>query len=119
MRAALSSGANTSYVNERLSSPLMWTCCREDAWAVAKDIVRELLSCGAVVNSCNKHLVLPIHLAARWSSCAMVTLLLEAKSVVDPQDRKNHPLIACCQRCDEEAVKIARVLLDRGAQIQH
>ncbi len=54
------------------------------------------------------------------ASAAVVTLLLEAKSLVDPRDEGNSPpLIACCRRSDEEAVKIARVLLDRGAQLEH
>jgi ankyrin repeat protein len=62
-----------------------------------------------------------IHYAALWSSSAVVTLLLEAKSRVDPRDEDNEtPLNLCCgRRSDEEAVKIARVLLDRGAQIEH
>ncbi len=120
VRVALSSGANSSCVDEDLSSCLMWACSREDDWAVAEDIVRELLSCGAAVNSCNKHLRLPCHYAGRWSSCAVVTLLLDAKSLVDPRDEGNStPLIACCGRSDEEAVKIARVLLNHGAQIEH
>ncbi len=120
VRAALSGGAIVNCVDETLSSPLMWACCREDDWAVAEDIVRELLSCGAVVNSCDRDLLLPLHCAARWSSCTVVTLLLEAKSVVDPRDKDNDtPLIACSWRSDEEAVKIARVLLGRGAQIEH
>ncbi len=120
VRAALSSGANSSWVDERLWSPLPSVCCREDDWAVAEDIVRELLSCGAVVNSCNGEGCMAIHYAAAWSSSAVVTLLLEAKSLVDPRNKDNEtPLIACCYRSDEEVVKIARVLLDRGAQIEH
>jgi hypothetical protein len=119
VRAALSSGANVNCVDEKLSSPLMWACCRYDDWAVAEDIVRELLSCGAVVNSCIKDAWMAIHYAARWSSCAVVTLLLEVKSLVDPRNKGNNtPLHLCCLRSDEEAVKIARVLLDFGAQIE-
>jgi ankyrin repeat protein len=118
--AALSSGANTTCVDGELSSPLMWACCREDDWAVAEDIVRELLSCGAAVNSCNGDMCMAMHYAACWSSCNVVTLLLEAKSVVDPRDNYNNtPLIACGWRSDEEAVKIAHVLLDCGAEIEN
>jgi ankyrin repeat protein len=120
VRAALSSGANGNCVNENLTSPLMFACRRKDDWAVAEDIVRELLSCGSVVNSCDAEGWMAIHFAAHWSSCAVVTLLLEAKSIVDPRNKDNNtPLIACCGgRSDEEAVKIARVLLDRGAEIE-
>jgi ankyrin repeat protein len=120
VRAALSRGANSNCVDENLSSPLMWACCRYDDWAVAEDSVRELLSCGTVVNSCNIEGWMAIHYAALFSSSAMVTLLLEAKSLVDPRNKDNNtPLLGCCERSDEEAVNIARVLLDRGAQIQH
>jgi hypothetical protein len=120
VRAALSSGANSSCVDKGLSSPLMWACSREDDWAVAEDIVRELLSCGAAVNTCDVEGWMAIHFAALWSSSAVVTLLLQAKSLVDPRSKHNNtPLHLCCQRSDEEAVKIARVLLDHGAQIEH
>jgi ankyrin repeat protein len=119
VRAALSSGANSSCVDEDLLSPLMLACCRQDDWAVAEDVVRELLSFGAAVNSCNDEGWMAIHYAARWSSCAVVTLLLKAKSRVDPRDEDNNTPLLCCERSDEEAVKIARVLLDRGAQVEH
>jgi hypothetical protein len=119
VRAAVSSGANSSCVDKGLSSPLMWACSRQDDWAVAEDIVRELLSCGAAVNSCDVEGWMAIHFAALRSSSAVVTLLLQAKSLVDPRSKHNNtPLHLCCQRSDEEAVKIARVLLDWGAEIE-
>ncbi len=119
LRAALSSGAK-SCVDENLSSPLIRACRRQDEWAVAEDIVRKLLSCAAVVISCDGGGWMAIHYATLFSSSAVVTLLLQAKSLVDPRSKRNNaPLNVSCLRSDEEAVKIARVLLDRGAQIEH
>jgi hypothetical protein len=94
VRAALSSGANSSCVDEDLCSPLIWACNREDDWAVAEDIVRELLSCGAAVNTCDDEGCIAILYAAWFSSSAVVTLLLEAKSRVDPRSKRNNtPLL--------------------------
>jgi hypothetical protein len=76
----------------------MRACCRHDDWAVAEDIVRELLGGGQELQQA---LALPIDYAAGFSSCAVVTLLLEAKSL-DTQNRKNDvPLNLCSRRSDE------------------
>jgi ankyrin repeat protein len=117
---ALSGGTNVNCVNDERRSPLMLACRRQDDWSVAEAIVRELLSAGTVLDMCTQDMEMAIHLAAQWSSCAVVTLLLEAKSLVDPETKlHNTPLSTCCFRGDEEAVKIARLLLERGAQIEH
>ncbi len=45
---------------------------------------------------------------------------MEAKSLVDPEFKLGHtPLMDSCLRHDEEAVKIAQLLLEHGAQIEH
>ncbi len=67
VRAALSYGANASCADgDTRCSPLMCACNREDDWTVAEDIVRELLSCGAAVNSCNDGAQMAIHYAVRF-----------------------------------------------------
>ncbi len=79
----------------------------------------ELLSAGAFLDSCNSETDMAIHWAARWSSCAIVTALLDAKSHVDPRALDDTtPLHRSCMRDDEEASKIVRVLLDRGARLE-
>jgi hypothetical protein len=84
------------------------------------DMVRDLLAAGAFVDACTEGMVMAIHVAASSSTGAVVELLLEARSLVDPRDVDNNtPLRLCCCRDDDEAVKIARVLLDRGAKVNH
>ncbi len=112
----LSLGANVNCASRM--SPLMLACCRED-WEVAEGVVRTLVSYGATVNLANEKLSLAIHYAAVSSSCAVVSILLDAKSDVDALNESgSSPLhCCCCYRDDEEGVKIARALLDRGAQL--
>jgi hypothetical protein len=119
VRAALSSGANVNAASAKRNTPLMFACFRDD-WSAAEAIVKELLSAGAFLDSCNNEMKMTLHMAARWSSCANVTALLEAKSHVDPRSLNDFtPLHLCCAaRDDEEASKIARVLLDRGARLE-
>jgi ankyrin repeat protein len=119
VRAALSSGANVNCTDSKGLSPLMWACKRDDDWTVAESIVRELLSAGAVVCQVDDWQRMAIHFAAACSSRAVVTMLLEAKSPVDPPGSDDDtPLLWCCVRNDEEALEIARVLLDRGADVK-
>jgi hypothetical protein len=74
VRDAISGGANINCVDDDRWSPLMLACRRQDDWSVAEAIVSELLSAGAVVNMCTD-IVMALHLAAAWSSSAIVTLL--------------------------------------------
>jgi ankyrin repeat protein len=120
VRAALSRGASVNCVGSDRYSPLMLACERRRDWSVAEAIVNELLLAGAVVDICSESMLMAIHLAAMYSSRAMVKLLLDARSLVDPRSADGWtPLHLCCEREDEEALEIARVLLDRGGSAQH
>ena len=58
----------------------------------------------------------PFTFVARWSNAAVVSLLLEAKSPVDPVDKDvTTPLHWSCRR--EDNTDVAALLLDHGAQI--
>jgi hypothetical protein len=108
------------------NTPLLVACIRRDDWSVAEAIVRELLTLGAVVDDGSeptkhpRNMRLPIHMAARFSSCAIVTMLIEANSPVHSLAGPDvTPLLACCVREDEdEAVSIAQVFLDHGGGIE-
>ncbi len=111
VRAALASGANASCVDEDQSSPLMTglllrtlyaSCWRVERWSIS-----------ATSSSCCPSTVQLVgQVALWWPCCSRPRVLLIHVT------RTMTPLIAC-DRSDEEAEKIARVLLDRGAQIEH
>jgi ankyrin repeat protein len=120
VQQSLSSGADANCVDGELSAPLMWACSRRDDWQVAEEIVRLLLANGALVSQTSRRMYTALHFAALWSSRAVVTLLLEAKSPVDASTADDDtPLSLCCDRDrdEEETLGIARLLLDRGARI--
>ncbi len=82
--------------------------------------MRELVSNGAVVTHCNEEIVTAVHMAAFWSSCTVVAMLVEAKSSIDLlDDKQDTPLSwCCCHRDDDEAVKIAQLLFNYGARLE-
>jgi ankyrin repeat protein len=117
--ALLACGGNVNYFNKQSFSALMFACQRYDDYAVAATIVRELLFRGADVAILNAGCVMALHQAAEFSSFEVVTMLLEARSPIDPQTADAiTPLCYCCLRYDDEALRIAKALLDGGAQLE-
>jgi ankyrin repeat protein len=104
-------------------SPLATVCRRRRNWIVAEAIARELLSCKAVATASNLEKITALHFAASRSSCNMVATLLEANCPVEAlDDEGDSPLTYCFSRDDEgdeEQLRIVRLLLDRGASVNH
>lgn len=94
MRAALNGGADKTAVNEGRMSALITACGREDDWKVAEAIVADLLRRGDLCDLPHEDGWTPLHYASRYSSAAVVNLLLEAKCRVDhPSLSGRTPLI--------------------------
>jgi hypothetical protein len=86
--------------------------------------VKLLLSRGFSARCYDNYGCTALHAACRFSSAEVVQLLLETdpkaadvSSVKVLQSGGDSPLIICCKRGDEEAVKIATLLLDCRADV--
>ena len=119
--SALDGGADKNAMDEERQSALMWACARDDDWKVAENIVEELLRRGALCDLQDEKGWTALHWAVQYSSAAVVNMLLAAKCRVDhPTIAGLTPLMVCCaNRMDDEGVKIARLLLDHGANVEH
>lgn len=104
-------------VGDFMQTPLM-VACRNTNYSEAKEIVALLLSRGAFYNICCKKGATSLHYASKYSSAEVVKLLLDAGHFIDPKDYQDQtPLIITAGRKDSEALKIARLLVERGASL--
>jgi ankyrin repeat protein len=119
VKIALSVGRSYSAVDEEERTGLSLACERDD-WEVALPIVKLLLAKRFAPSMTNEDGWNALHWAARYSSAQVVSLLLQKmqKRVNVRTNDRDSALSLCCARCDEEAVKVALVLLDLGADIE-
>ncbi len=128
VKAALRKGAFVNALfSESLQTGLHLVCSCEDEewWPAAAEVVKLLLSPGFSPTTHDMDGQNSVHLACRYSSSAVVKLLLDAFPCLVNQEvglvrsRWLHytPLVICCKRGDEEAVAVASLLLDSGAKV--
>jgi hypothetical protein len=117
--AALDAGADQNAIDSKGGSALLKACKRED-WVVAETIVKELLRRGARTTLIDETGWTALHWAAKYSSCAVAELVANKTGINQLSLKGSTPLIICCShRFDDEGVAIARMLVDRGANIEH
>jgi len=120
VQEALDSGANIDAACRfHAKSALIKACCRADEDdGVALSIVRLLISRGASVHQPSLGNQMPLHWACVSSTAAVVEVLLNARARVYWEDGNNNtPLHLASSRCDEEAIRIVRVLVTHGANV--
>jgi ankyrin repeat protein len=121
VKQALANGGFVNAVDEEGKNGVSLACKRGD-WNVAAQIVKFLLGkrfSAAMVDSdgCTA-----LHFAAEYSSAEVTKLLLETNvSLVHATTYEENwtPLcLLCSNRFDDEAVRVASLLLERGANIE-
>jgi ankyrin repeat protein len=119
IEAALTNGASNNATTAKGLAGLSLACRRED-WEVARPIVKLLLAKRFAPSMTDHNGFNALHVAARYSSAEVVALLLGKmqKNINAVTNDRYSALSLCCIRCDEEAVKVARALLDAGADIE-
>jgi ankyrin repeat protein len=120
VKKALANGGFVNAVDEEGSNGLSLACRRDD-WNVAAQIVKLLLNKRFLPSVCDTNGWNAVHYAARYSSAEVMKLLLEKHaSLVHTKSNKQNwtPLcLLCNNRFDDEAVRVASLLLDHGAKI--
>lgn len=113
-------GANVTTNKGR--TPLMFAC-RNKNWDNAKDIVAFLLSNGAdynVMYSLETNGISILHLAVWSSSLEVVQLLVNIGHPINPTSPDGivkSPLSIVAERKDAESIRIARFLIENGADL--
>lgn len=98
-------------------TPLMGACQNQN-YSEAKGIVELLLSRGASYNTISKNGTTPLHFAVHLSSVEVVKILLDAGHFIDPKNYQDQtPLFITAERRDPEGLKVARLLVERGASL--
>jgi len=134
---AVSNGANVNCRDSKRKTPLMWVCKRTwPQYIEAVSLARELLARGAEVDCCDADMYMAIHYATLNSNCAMLKLLLDNGSLVDPRDcYGDTPLLNCCNQfiftvdfniqiglseltVMDELIEMAEVLLNHSANLE-
>ncbi len=126
VKLALRDGAMCSATVTGGRTGLALACLRED-WDASLPVVKLLLSTGCFsVRASNDFGENALHAACCRSSGEVVRLLLEADpnaiAIPTANPKPNGvngmtPLMGCCVRHDQEAAKIAALLLDRGCDV--
>ncbi len=115
VQTLLARGASINAVDHCHESALMIASRRYD-YTVAAAVVQTLLAFGAPLDLVCQDGETALHYAAYDSSARVVAILLEAGCQVNAQEKKGRsPLHLVCARVDDDAVPIARLLLDHGA----
>lgn len=119
VQEALDNGADVGATCRfHAKSALVKACCRTDDDEMALSIVRLLISQGASVHQPSFGNQMPLHWACLSSTAAIVEVLLSARARVDWEDGNDEtPLHLASSRCDEEAIRIVRVLVAHGANV--
>jgi ankyrin repeat protein len=121
VKIALANGGFANAVDEKGRSGLSFACGRQD-WNVAVQIVKFLLSKRFLPLVCDLDGCNAVHYAAKYSSSEVMKLLLEKHaSLVHATTYKGNwtPLgLLCHNRFDDEAVRVASLLLDHGANME-
>lgn len=112
-------GTPNVVATKELVTPLIFACSNPN-WTAAKAIVSFLLAHGASVHQTDHEGNTALHYAVSRSSCEVVQILVdEGHHPIDPRGKDDRtPLRAVVLRSDQkEAVKIARLLVARGADL--
>ncbi len=89
-------------------------------WDVVLQIVKVLLARGSVPSISNCVGQHSLHLAAWRSSAAVVSVILEkSPTLINKRDAAlRTALYMCCERDDDEALRVAAVLVEKGADLE-
>jgi ankyrin repeat protein len=121
VKKALTNEGFVNAVDEDGRNGLSLACRRED-WSVAVLIVKLLLSKRFLPSVPNEDGCNAVHYAATFSSAEVMKLLLEKHAslvLTKSNDGNWTPLgLLCENRFDDEAVPVASLLLDHGANIE-
>jgi hypothetical protein len=108
-------------IDEKGRTGLSVACCRDEGWEFSLPIVKLLLGKRFAPLMTDQNGWNALHCAARYSSAQVVAVLLQKMHNNMCNNRTHNgfsALTLCCLRDDEEAVNVARVLLDAGADIE-
>jgi ankyrin repeat protein len=121
VKKALTNGGSINTVNSFGRNGLSFACRRLVDWNVAAQIVF-LLSKRCLPGLLDSQGFNAVHVAANYSSAEVMKLLLEKHaSLVHSKSNEGNwtPLCLLCEnRFDDEAVRVASVLLDHGANVE-
>ena len=121
-RLLLQSGAKVNVVDDQGDTPLHDVSCgKNDSEEAGISVARLLLKHGADVNARSKGQRTPLHRASYHGKLEIARLLLDHGARVDTVDDNNLTPLHCVSRGDyaseEAGVGVARLLLERGADV--
>jgi ankyrin repeat protein len=118
VKVALGDGASINAISEDGRTGLLLAYSRED-WEVALPMVTLLLAKRFLASACYNRGRNALYVAACCSSAEIVSILLRKNTALINfvTNIRESALLLCCRRYDLEAVKIACVLLDAGADV--
>jgi ankyrin repeat protein len=93
-------------------------CQNEDYEAAEKIVVYLIQKHNVLLRMFDDDHWTALHHAARCSSAKICEILIDNECDVDGRAKTlNTPLIECCERTDEEALQVAKILIERGADL--
>jgi hypothetical protein len=111
-------GAELFHFNENGQNALHYACWNEDYEAAEEIVVYLIKKHKALLNMFDRQHWTGLHFAAKYLSAKICEILIDKGCNVNGRnDELATPLILCCNRTDEEALKIAKVLIERGADL--
>jgi ankyrin repeat protein len=118
VKALLERGADLTYNGGDTQKGLFMACWNED-YEAGEEIVAYLLKLRKEsVRSWDDYLWSAIHYAAHFSSAKICEILIDNGCGVNwLNDDVDTPLLLCCRREDPELLKIAKLLIEKGADV--
>jgi ankyrin repeat protein len=118
VKALVERGADLFHCNENSQSGLHFACQNED-YDGAEEIVKYLIQKHkTLLRMFDNDQCSALHHAAKFSSVKICEILIDNRCDVNGITQAYEtPLIICCERTDEEVLKIARLLVERGTDV--
>jgi ankyrin repeat protein len=119
VKAVLERGADLFHCDEEESNALHFACQNED-YAAGEEIVKYLIKKHKfLLRGIDDEHWTALHYAARYSSAKICEILIDNGCDVNGLTKcLDTPLTNCCgDRIDEEALKVAKLLIERGADL--
>jgi ankyrin repeat protein len=118
VKSLVERGADLFFCTDSGVNALLLACKNED-YEAAEEIVTYLIrKCKILMHASDNSQGSALHYAAKYSSAKICEILIDNGCNVNGRtDTLSTPLMLCCERIDEEAWKVAKLLIERGADV--